>query len=193
MDIKALKHMASAATALAPHVRLIVFGSTSAFGSHPDLAEFVESYEQTLDADFVPDPMDEETYQLLNESLGKESLFFDHFGYYADINGPRAFENFPQGFQDRLVPLEGCPNVFALEPNDMAVAKLIAGREKDIRLLSVLLARGCLDEAIIRTRLWFMEMDDKLTVRTDLALRATVEAARELGYAVDCPDHPWKG
>ncbi|MDB6139589.1 MAG: hypothetical protein JWO94_2661 [Verrucomicrobiaceae bacterium] len=192
MDIKALVHLATAASAIVPEIRFIVFGSSSAFGSFPDLAEHIASYKQTLDADIVPDPVDQGTYDLLTECLGKESAFFDRYGYYADINGPRAFECFPADFRERLVPLQECPNVFALEPNDMAVAKLIAGREKDIRLLSILLARGCLEEAAIRTRLWHLEMDDKLIVRTDLALRATVAAARVLGYTVQCPERPWE-
>jgi hypothetical protein len=191
MDLKTLIHLAQELRALAPELRFIVFGSTSAFGSFPELGATVESYEQTLDADFVPDPLTEDVYQLLDRSLGKDSLFRRENGYYADINGPRAFECFPADFRERLVPLQGCPNVFTLEPNDMAVAKLIAGRDKDVKLLSILLARGCLDEVIIRTRLWKIEMDDKLTVRTDLALRATVKAARERGYAVECPERPW--
>ncbi len=185
MDLKALTHLAQELLILAPDLRFVVFGSTSAFGTFPDLGATVESYEQTLDADFVPDPLTEEVYQLLDGSLGRDSVFRRQNGYYADINGPRAFECFPADFRERLVPLPDCPNVFALEPNDMAVAKLIADREKDIRLLSILLSRGCIDEATVRTRLWSIEMDDKLIVRTDLALRATVKAARELGYTVE--------
>lgn len=183
MDVKALTHLAREVASLAPDRCIIVFGSSSAFGSFPDLGDSIESYKQTFDADMVPDPIDEPMWRMLSENVGKHSAFFEKYGYYADINGPRAFECFPADFRERLVPLQGCPNVFALEPNDMAVAKLIAGREKDIRLLSILLARGCIDEAVVRTRLWRIEMDDKLTVKTDLAFRATVKAARELGYA----------
>ena len=189
MDIKALKHLAQEAVALAPGRQFIVFGSSSAFGSFPDLSSVVEPYRHTLDADFVPEPIDEATWRILSENLGKNSEFFVRYGYYADFNGPRALACFPADFRDRLIPLEGCANVFTLDPNDMAVAKLIAGREKDIELLSILLAQGYLDEATIRTRLWQIEMDDKLVVRTDHALRATVSAARELGYSIQCPDY----
>jgi len=192
MHIEALIHLAKAAASLAPDKSFIVFGSSSAFGTFPNLADSVSTYEQTLDADLVFEPLDEETWSHLRAALGKESPFFESHGYYADINGPRAFECFPADFRDRLVPLADVPNVFAIEPNDMAVAKLIAGREKDVRLLSILLAGGYLNEAAIRTRLWNMEMSDKLIVKVDLTLKATITAARDLGYSVECPEQPWK-
>lgn len=192
MHIQALKHLVREATILAPDKHFIIFGSSSAFGTFPLLADSISSYEQTLDADLIFEPLDETTWNRLRDAIGKESDFFDAHGYYADINGPRAFECFPADFRDRLVPLPEVENVFALEPNDMAVAKIIAGREKDIRLLSLLLAGGYLDEAAIRTRLWKMEMSDKLIVKVDLTLKATIQAARALGYSVDCPEQPWK-
>lgn len=190
MHIEALIHLVREAASLAPGKHFIVFGSSSAFGTFPSLGDSVSTYEQTLDADLVFESIDEETWILLQSALGKESSFFDTYGYYADINGPRAFDYFPADFRERLVPLPGVENVFALEPNDMAVAKLIAGREKDIRLLSILLAKGCLDETIISQRLWNMEMDDKLTVKVDLTLKATLRAARELGCGLDEDQQP---
>lgn len=190
MHIEALIHLVREAASLAPGKNFILFGSSSAFGKFPWLGNSISTYEQTLDADLVFEPIDEETWILLQSALGKESSFFDTHGYYADINGPRAFDYFPADFRERLVPLPGVENVFALEPNDMAVAKLIAGREKDIRLLSMLLAGGYLDEATIRRRLWKMEMSDKLVVKVDLTLKATISAARDHGYTLLCPDNP---
>ena len=192
MHLKALISLVTAIKASAPDVRLIVFGSSSAFGSFPDLADEVAMYEATVDADIVPEPLSGDVYLDLTEKVGKTSPFFDQHGYYTDVNGPRAFDYMPTGFRDRLVPLPGVENVFALEPNDMAVAKVIAGRPKDIQLLSILLAKGYLDEATNRRQLWFMEMDDKLIVRCDQVLKAIVAAARELGYTRQCPEQPWK-
>jgi hypothetical protein len=182
MHLTALKHLAQELVRHAPDRRFIIFGSTSVFASHPEITSTVETYEQTLDADFVPEPIDEGTWRDLRNALGKESRFFEANGYFADINGPRAFECFPADFRERLVPLEGVDGVWAIEPNDRAVAKLIAGREKDIRLLSILLAHGYLNASIIDARLWRMDMDDKLRVRVDLTLKATLAAAGSLGY-----------
>ncbi len=182
MRFQTLIHLAKAATTLAPEAKVIVFGSTSAFGTWADLGELVETYANTKDADFIIDPWSDSLGQLLGESLGKDSAFRTHFGYYADIVRPAAFTNFPQDFRDRLVPLEGCPNVWALDPHDMAVAKLFAGRPKDLKLLSILFATNRLDEAKVRRLLWSMEMEEKWIVKTHRFLDEIVEAAWALGY-----------
>lgn len=117
---------------------------------------------------------------LLSETLGKDSGFFEHYKYYADIVRPAAFGNFPPDFRDRLVPLEGCPRVFALDPHDMAVAKLFAGRPKDIRLLSFLFATDRLDEAKVRKLLWDTPMEEKWIVKTHAVLdQVLAEAAKQ--------------
>ncbi|MBB5032633.1 DUF6036 family nucleotidyltransferase [Prosthecobacter vanneervenii] len=130
MRFSSLKHLAASVSAIAPEAHIVVFGSSSALCTHPNLPEVTNSYEQTLDADFILDPWDESLGNLLSETLGKDSGFFEHYKYYADIVRPAAFDNFPPDFRDRLVPLEGCPRVFALDPHYMAVAKLFAGRPK---------------------------------------------------------------
>ncbi len=140
MRVEALKHLATSAAALAADATIVVFGSASAFATYPELGVESDLYQQTKDADFIFEPWEQRLGKALNSAVGKESLFYDHFGYYADIISPAAFDNFPPDFRDRLVPLEGCPRVFALDPHDMAVAKLFAGRPKDIRLLAFLLA-----------------------------------------------------
>lgn len=179
MRLSSLKHLAGAVVAIVPKANIIVFGSSSALCSHPELPEVTDSYEQTLDADFILDPWDNDMALLLSETLGKESGFFEHFKYYADIVRPAAFDNFPPDFRDRLVPLEGCPRVFALDPHDMAVAKLFAGRPKDIRLLAFLLATGRLDEAKVRKLLWDTPMEEKWIVRTHNVLDQAVAEARK--------------
>ncbi len=177
MHIQALTHLARELRRLAPDRNFLLFGSTSIFASHRHIADELSMYEQTVDADFVPEPVDEVTWRRLRDALGKESAFFESEGYYADINGPRAFECFPHGFRDRLVPLVDVEGVFALEPNDMAVAKVIAGPEKDITLLSILLAHGYIDSSTVEQRLWTMDMDDKLRVRTDHTLKKIIQKA----------------
>lgn len=182
MQLQALSHMAAAASALVPDLKIIVFGSASAFATFPELPQVTSIYENTNDADFIIDPWSDELAQMLSKCLGKNSPFFEMFGYYADIVRPAAFDNFPPDFRDRLVPLEGCPRVFALDPHDMAVAKLFAGRPKDIRLLSFLLATNRLDEAKVRKLLWDTPMEEKWIVRTHAVLDQVVaEAAKQRG------------
>ena len=64
-----------------------------------------------------------------------------------------AFENFPPGWDSRLVALEGCLGVFCLEPHDMAVAYCFPARPKDRQLLVSLISAGRLDPLIIKERL----------------------------------------
>ena len=180
MRFSSLKHLAASVSAIAPEARVIVFGSSSALCTHPNLSEETDSYEQTLDADFILDPWDQSLGNLLSETLGKDSGFFEHYKYYADIVRPAAFDNFPPDFRNRLVPLEGCPRVFALDPHDMAVAKLFAGRPKDIRLLAFLFATDRLDEAKVRKLLWDTPMEEKWIVKTHAILdQVLAEAAKQ--------------
>lgn len=187
MRFSSLKHLAGAVAAIVPEVKVIVFGSSSALCSHPELPELTDSYDQTLDADFIIDPWNEDMGKLLSDTLGKNSRFFEQFKYYADIVRPAAFECFPPDFRDRLVPLEGCPRVFALDPHGMAVAKLFAGRPKDIRLLAFLLSTQRLDEEKVRKLLWITPMEEKWIVRTNQVLAQAVEEAAQLRAATLLP------
>lgn len=192
MRFETLKHLASVVSAMVPDVTIIVFGSSSALCSYPDLPEKTDSYANTLDADFIFEPWDALTGQMLDDALGKESIFFERYKYYADINRPVIFDNFPPDFRDRLVSIEGCPRVWALDPHDMAVAKLWAGRPKDLRLLSVLVASDRLDEAKVRRLLWSVEMEEKWIVKTQRFLDEVVDAARAMGYAKSNVKETWR-
>lgn len=90
------------------------------------------------------------------------------------------------------MPLEGCPNVWALDPHDMAIGKLWVGRPKDMRLLSILLATGRLDEAFVRKLLWNMDMEEKWLVKTHAFLDEVVKAAWEIGYIRKDVKETWR-
>lgn len=159
---------------------MVVFGSTSALCAHPDLPELTDAYVHTLDADFILDPWDEAIGEMLDDALGSESLFFANFKYHIDISRPDIFANFPPDFRSRLVPLRGVPDVWAVDPHDMAVAKLWVGRAKDVRLIAVLLATGRIQEALVRRLLWETPMEEKWIVRTHRCLDEAVEAAKAM-------------
>ncbi len=191
MDLPSLIHLLGKVREIEPEARIVIFGSSSILASFPEETEEKQWLALTNDADFILSPWQDAAAMEVSKAIGKGRAFHIENGYFADIVRPAAFDQFPPEFESRLVKLENYPNVFALDPHDMAVAKLFAGRPKDIRLLSILLADSKLDEATIRTRLWFMPMDDKLFVKTHHVLRDVVAAARELGYAVQCPEQPW--
>ncbi|GEP41858.1 DUF6036 family nucleotidyltransferase [Brevifollis gellanilyticus] len=182
MDLASLNSLLSEARKIIPETPLIIFGSTSAFATWPDLPETVDTYLQTRDTDLILDPWKEETAITLQKAIGRLSLYDQENGVYADIIKPDVFANFPADFRDPLVPLEGYPNVWALNPHDMAVSKLLVGRPKDLRLLSILFATGRLDEALVRKLLWSMDMEEKWIVKSHAFLDEVVKAAWDLGY-----------
>lgn len=103
MHLAALKHMAAMAVSIAGNSRIVVFGSASLLGSYPSADLDYELIRRSGDADFVLDPWEDEVALLAHESLGVDSEFDKENGYHADIIRPMAFENFPPGWDDRLV------------------------------------------------------------------------------------------
>jgi hypothetical protein len=61
-------------------------------------------------------------------------------------------ETFPAGWEGRLVPFGDYGDVFALEPYDVALVKLVVGRGKDLALVRALLQSGRLELARLEAR-----------------------------------------
>ncbi|MGH7178986.1 MAG: DUF6036 family nucleotidyltransferase [Tepidisphaeraceae bacterium] len=70
----------------------------------------------------------------------------------------------PSDWKDRLValksPATGGATGLCLEVHDLAVSKLIAGREKDVEYVASLVNRNMIDAEIIRQRLNNTVVDD---------------------------------
>lgn len=54
------------------------------------------------------------------------------------------------GWESRLHPVAGYDNVFALDVYDLALVKLVVGRQKDLDLLRALLKLGIVEPARLR-------------------------------------------
>lgn len=98
------------------------------------------------------DPRDAD---LIDGSIGELSTFHQTFGYYAHGVGAETAV-LPTGWQDRLVPLRtdgtGGATGLCLEVHDLAVSKLVAGREKDIQFVAGMIRHGLVDSSIIADR-----------------------------------------
>jgi hypothetical protein len=180
MRLDSLKHLARAAWGLVEAERIVVFGSASLLATYPELGDdHGGPLAKTFDADFVPEPWSEESGQLLHETLGEEEAFHIRYGYYADIIRPFAFEQFPKGWEDRLVPVPDVERAFCLEPHDMAAAKCQAGRPKDVELLALLFSTGRLDPTLVKERLYDVSMREAMIVTSHRTLdQAINEASR---------------
>jgi hypothetical protein len=181
MRLDTLKHLARSASSIADTSNIIVFGSASLLPAFPDLGDdHGGPLAKTFDADFVVEPWDEGMGELLDEALGEGELFHNHFGYYADIIRPIVYEQFPKGWEERLVPLSGVDRVFCLEPHDMAAAKCQAGRPKDVELLALLISTKRLDPALVTERLRLVTMREAMIVKSHNILKEAVGRAAEL-------------
>jgi hypothetical protein len=89
----------------------------------------------------------------LERQLGVQSAFFAERGLYVDVVSP-GIPVLSEGWRDRLIALDADPVVArCLEPHDLAVAKLAAGRLKDYELVAALAQRGIIDAAALRQRI----------------------------------------
>lgn len=75
----------------------------------------------------------------------------------ASIEADIAFLDDPAGWRERLVPLDTPATVpgrgLCLDPHDCVVAKLLAGREKDLRFAAALVRARLIDPALLAERL----------------------------------------
>lgn len=173
-----MKHLVRVVAETSEAEKIVVFGSASLLPPFPELGDdHGGPLSRTFDADMVPLPFDEEMGMMLHKTFGKSRAFHNHFGYYADIVRPFAFEQFPKGWEDRLIPVPGVERAFCLESHDMAAAKCQAGRPKDIELLALLISTGRLDAGLIKERLREVAMREAMIVTSHRVLDEAVKLA----------------
>jgi len=151
MLVQSLEHLARSALALAQSQKIFILGSSSILASFPELGE-EGLLDNTFDADFLLNPVTKGISDFLKEAIGEGSLFEKERGYHADILHPSIVETLPPGWEGRLVAVAGFDNVFALEPLDLAVVKIVVGREKDLALVRGLLELGKISAEDLRKR-----------------------------------------
>ncbi|MEW6690857.1 MAG: DUF6036 family nucleotidyltransferase, partial [Pseudomonadota bacterium] len=140
MKKQQVDHVLRAAGRITGEKRFVIIGSQALHGKYPDLAdEIVRSAEVDLIASKRPDRT-----EWLN-AIGVHSPFHETFGYYADPVDESA-ATLPRGWKGRLVNLpagdtEGVRGL-CLDPHDLAIAKYVARREKDLTFNRELARRG---------------------------------------------------
>jgi len=142
---KQLEHVLRASGAISGCRDIVVIGSQAILGAHPDAPpELLVS----LEADLYPLDAPEKA-DLIDGSIGELSPFHETFGYYAHGVGPET-ATLPREWQSRLVRVanENTAGIvgWCLSPVDLAVSKLLAGRERDTRFVRAMLRAGLVDE-----------------------------------------------
>ncbi|MEX1118096.1 MAG: DUF6036 family nucleotidyltransferase [Terrimicrobiaceae bacterium] len=148
-----LEHVIRAAAANADTDQVVIIGSQSLLGSHPGISH--PALTSSMEAGVFPLP-DPSLAILIDGAIGERSIFHETFGYYAHGVGMETAV-LPEGWRERLVPIKN-ENTrgntgWCLDPHDLAVSKLVAGREKDLSFLRGMTELGLLDPAVVVLRL----------------------------------------
>src|SRR5262249_29755166 len=119
--------------------QFVIVGSQALHGKFPDLADEIV---RSAEVDLIAKKNVARTDWL--NAIGQHSSFHEEFGYYADpVDEKTAI--LPKGWRGRLVNLppgdtDGVTGL-CLDPHDLAIAKYVAGREKDVTFNRELAAR----------------------------------------------------
>ncbi len=159
-----LEHVIRAAADIADDDEVVVIGSQSILGLHPDApAELCASVEVDVYPRNHPERAD-----VIEGAIGELSLFHDTFGYYADGVAPTTAV-LPDGWERRLVPVRNAntrgATGWCLEPHDLVVSKLVAGRDKDLRFAEAAARHGLVAPAVLRDRLDATDTEPSLRSR----------------------------
>ncbi len=162
MQRQQLEHIIRAAAGITGAKEFVIVGSQAVLGQFPNAPdELLVSIE--ADVFSLRSPADSD---LIDGSIGEGSPFHQTFGYYAHgVSEETAI--LPDGWRDRLVPVQnqntGGGTGLCLEVHDLAVSKLVAGREKDLDFLSSLIRHRLAQALVIRERLKIVNLpDDRL-------------------------------
>jgi hypothetical protein len=163
MKKREVDHVLRAAGRITGEKQFIIIGSQALHGKYPDLADdIMRSFEVDLLATKSPGRT-----EWLN-AIGVYSQFHETFGYYADPVDENT-ATLPEGWRGRLVKLpsgdtEGVTGL-CLDPHDLAIAKYVASREKDLVFTGELARRGIVSEEQLLSLLEQTPVDEQVRER----------------------------
>ena len=140
-----LAHILRAAADATDDKRILVIGSQAILASFPEDELPVEAT-VSIEADIAFfDDADEAKADRVDGAIGELSMFHQSFGYYGQGVG-LSTAVLPAGWEDRLIAFErgdtGNAAAVCLDPHDLVLAKLVAGRRKDNDFGRALIANG---------------------------------------------------
>jgi hypothetical protein len=147
-----LEHLLRAAADISKDDEIVVIGSQAILGQFPDAPE---SLRTSVEADVFPRNHPERA-DLIDGTIGELSPFHATYGYYAQ-GVAETTAVLPAGWRDRLIVVRnentrGATGL-CLEVHDLLIAKLVAGREKDIAFVRQAIAHGLAAEPTLMQRL----------------------------------------
>ena len=166
MNRKQLEHVLRAGGSLTRSRDLVVIGSQAILGSFPNApVDMLTSMEVDVYPMDAPEKAD-----MIDGCIGELSPFHETFGYYAHGIGPETAV-LPAKWKTRLVRVEAGETFgWCLAPVDLAVSKIIAGREKDIGFVRGMLHSGFITESVIKSVIGELKPSDTDIVLERLSL-----------------------
>lgn len=175
-----LAHIVRAAATITGDGDIVIIGSQSILGSYEN-TDLPAQATLSIEADvaFRNDP-DGAKADEVDGSIGELSMFHETHGYYAQ-GVTLETARLPAGWQDRLIHLDRTDtkdgDAYCLESHDLVVAKLVAGREKDIGFAISLLAARIVDADTLRTRAGELHVPVERARVLDRITRCEMQAA----------------
>jgi hypothetical protein len=147
MKKQQVDHVLRAAGHFTGDKQFIIIGSQSLHGKYPDV---VDEIFRSVEVDLISKQNPNRTEWL--NFIGQDSPFHETHGYYADPCD-EATATLPKGWKGRLVNLppgdtQGVRGL-CLDPHDLAIAKYVARRDKDIVFTREMAARGLLQKRLL--------------------------------------------
>lgn len=158
MKRQELEHILRAAAAITGETEIVVLGSQAALVQFPTLPkELTGSVELDVYPLVHPEKADD-----IDGAIGELSRFHEEYGYYADGVGPDT-ALLPRDWATRAIRLHnenmGTAVAIAPEVNDLAVSKLLAGREKDLEWVGAAIRHKIASPERMRTLIRAVDAD----------------------------------
>jgi hypothetical protein len=177
-----LEHLIRAAGRVLDTDEVIVIGSQAVLASVP--AGLPAEAVRSIEADILPiDDPNETKADLIDGLMGEASAFQETHGIYAQGVGQRT-ARLPQGWRDRLVAVRNDNTAgvtgWRLEPHDVCISKLLAGRPKDTAFCRALVGAAVVEPATLLDRLAHTDATPQQRQRaTALIESAAIQRAAE--------------
>ena len=160
-----LEHAIRAACDVADDNELLIFGSQSILGGHPNAPpELRASVEVDVQPKNRPEKVDS-----IDGALGELSPFHEMHGFYVQGVSIEVAQ-LPEGWEDRTHQVKNDNTRgntgYCLEVHDLAASKLAAFRDKDRDFVRVLLIEQIIDADIFLHRIDLLPVSDEIKERS---------------------------
>jgi hypothetical protein len=170
-----LEHLIRAAGEISKDSEIVVIGSQSILGQHPDAPLTLLT---STEADVYPRNHPERADEI-DGIIGEGSRFHETHGYYAQ-GVSKDTATLPRGWQERLVSIrnKNTRDVagLCLEVHDLAISKYVAGRDKDREFTAELAKHRLTLQPLLRERLAETAISDALREVVNARIRGDFKA-----------------